>query len=93
MEHFVTCRDCRDAQRWTIHVCIDHLHKGSNKKRFQYCLNSDGVTHYMRAIQGHSEGNKVDPLLLDSVDIPYNWNESFITLVLLSICILLSIQD
>ena len=42
---------------------------------FQYCLNSHGFIHYMRAIQGHSGGNKVDPSLLNNVKIPFNWRE------------------
>ena len=50
---------------------IDYLHKGSDKKRFQYCLNSDGFIHYVRAIQGHSGGNKDGPSLLDNGEIPY----------------------
>ena len=29
----------------------------------------------MRAIQGHSGGNTVDPSLLDNVKIPYMWSE------------------
>ena len=38
---------------------------------FQYCLNSDGFIHHMRAIQGHSGGNNVDPSVRDNVAIPY----------------------
>ena len=33
---------------------MDYLRRGSDKKRFLYCLNSDGFIHYMRAILGHS---------------------------------------
>ena len=29
----------------------------------------------MHAIQGHSGGNKVDPSLLDNVEIPHMWSE------------------
>ena len=72
---------------------IDHLHRGSNKKIFQSCLNSNGFNFFMRAIQGHSVGNKVDLSLLV-------WREklstigvsTFMTSVLLLICILLSNQ-
>ena len=42
---------------------------------FQYCLNSHGFIHYMRAIQGHSGGNIVYPSLLDNVKIPCNRRE------------------
>ena len=55
-------------QRW-----IDHLKRGSGKKRFQYCLDCNGYSLYMRAIQGHSGGNKVDPPLQENVEIPYSW--------------------
>ena len=64
------CRDYGNALRWTNHEWLDHLRKGSDKNRFQYCLNSDGFIHYMRAIQGHSAGNKVDPSLVDRVEKP-----------------------
>ena len=50
-----------EAPRWTNQRWINHLHKGSNKKRFQYYLDSDCFIHYMRAIQDHSVGNQVDP--------------------------------
>ena len=33
---------------------IEHLIRGSNNQRFQYCLNSDGHLSYVRAIQGHA---------------------------------------
>ena len=36
---------------------------------------SDGFIHYMRAIQGHSGRYKVDPSLLDNVEITYMWSE------------------
>ena len=29
----------------------------------------------MHAIQGHTGGNKVDPSLLENVEIPYTWRE------------------
>ena len=54
-------RDCDGAPKWTNLEWLDLLHRGGDKKRFQYCLNSDGVIHNMRAIQNHSGGNKVDP--------------------------------
>ena len=54
---------------------IDHLHGGSDKKRFQHCPNSDGFILYLRADKGPSGGNKVDPSLQDKVEIPCNWIE------------------
>ena len=68
-------RDCEGAPKWTNLEWLDLLHRGSDKERFQYCLNSDGFIHYMRASRDHSEGNKVDPLLPDKVQMPYMWSE------------------
>ena len=65
------CRDCENAPRWTNNEWLDLLHEGSDKKRFQCCLNSDSFIHHLRAIRGHSGGNRVDPVLLDSVKIPH----------------------
>ena len=88
------CRDFEGAPKWTNPERLDLLHRGSDKKSFQHCLNSDDVIHYMRAIQSHSGGNKVDPLLLDKVQIPYRWSEYFYHVgSSSSVCILLSIQD
>ena len=42
---------------------------GGKKKRFQCCLNPNSSNQflYLRAIQGHSAGTLVDPLLQDNV--------------------------
>ena len=43
------------------------------KKRFQFCTNYTGTEIlYLRAFQGHSGENPVDPSLLDNVLIPDN---------------------
>ena len=67
---------CRYHSRWTNQMWIDHLHRGSNKKIFQYRLDSDGFILYMHAIQGNSGGNKVDPSRQDNVKILYTWSEN-----------------
>ena len=47
---------------------------GGNKKRFQYCTDSSGQEIlYLRALQGHSGRNPIDPLLQDYVLIPTNF--------------------
>ena len=48
------CRDYEyeNAGRWTNKEWLDLLKQGSDKKRFQHCLNSDGLILFMRAIQG-----------------------------------------
>ena len=43
---------------------------GGNKKIFQYCTDSSGEILYLRALQGHSGRNLVDPSLQDNVFIP-----------------------
>ena len=56
---------------------IDHLQTGGGqKKRFQFCTNSNGTRIlYLRAIQGHSGENPVDPSLQDNVLVPDNFFE------------------
>ena len=47
-----------------------------HKKKFQCCTDSTGEQIlYLRAIQGHSEENPVDPSLQDSVLVPNNFFE------------------
>ena len=47
---------------------------GGNKKRFQYCTDPSGqVILYLRALQGHSGRNPIDPTLQDNVLITNNF--------------------
>ena len=55
---FMLCRDHLNAPKWTNQMWRDYLQRGSDKKKIQYCLDSNGFILYMRAIQGHSGGNK-----------------------------------
>ena len=49
---------------------------GGNKKRFQYCTDPSGhEILYLRALQGHSGRNPIDPTLQDNVLIPHNFFE------------------
>ena len=43
---------------------------GGHKKIFQYCADSSGTNLYLRALQGHSGRNLIDPSLQDNVVIP-----------------------
>ena len=43
---------------------------GGQKKRFQYCSDSSGTILYLRALQGHSGRNLIDPSLQENVIIP-----------------------
>ena len=44
-----------------------------NKKRYQYCTDSSGTIVYIRALQGHSGSNLIDPSLQDNVVIQSNF--------------------
>ena len=46
---------------------------GRNKKGFQYCTDPSGEILYLRALQGHSGRNLIDPTLQDNVLIPNNF--------------------
>ena len=49
---------------------------GGNKKRFQYCTDPSGPEIlYLRALQGHSRRNPIDPTLQDIVLISNNFFE------------------
>ena len=57
------------TSQWPVDAWMTSL---GPKKRFQYCLNPNSSTHflYLRAIQGHSGDNLVDPALQDNVLLP-----------------------
>ena len=42
---------------------------GGSKRRYQYCSDNLGTIIYLRALQGHSGNNLIDPLLQDNVVI------------------------
>ena len=42
---------------------------GGSKRRYQYCSDSSGTILYLRALQGHSGRNLIDPTLQDNVII------------------------
>ena len=46
---------------------------GGAKRRYQYCTDSSGAILYLRALQGHSGCNLIDPTLQDNVVIPSNF--------------------
>ena len=46
---------------------------GGNKKRYEYCTDSSGITLFLRALQGHSGLSFIDPTLQDNVVIPSNF--------------------
>ena len=66
---------------------------GGNNKIFQYCTDASGEILHLRALQGHSGRNLVDPPLQDNVLIPDGFSSTFITLDVQSIRIPSSIRD
>ena len=42
---------------------------GGSKRRYQYCSDNSGTILYLRALQGHSGSNLIDPRLQDNVVI------------------------
>ena len=42
---------------------------GGSKRRYQYCSDNSGRILYLRALQGHSGSNLIDPMLQDKVII------------------------
>ena len=64
--HFV------QSQHWSDEKWKSTMSKGGgNKKRFQYCTDLSGQEIlYLRALQGHSGRNFIDPSLQDNVLIP-----------------------
>ena len=42
---------------------------GGSKRRYQYCSDDSGTILYLRALQGHSGSNLIDPTLQDNVVI------------------------
>ena len=42
---------------------------GGSKRRYQYCSDNSGTILYLRALQGHSGNNLIDPVLQDNVVI------------------------
>ena len=66
-----------NSENWSTRLWTDHLQKnGGQKKRFQFCIHSTGEQIlYLRAIQGHSGENPVDPSCQDNVLIPDNFFE------------------
>ena len=65
------------SQLWSGEKWKSTVEKGGgNKKRFQYCTDPSGQEIlYLRALQGHSGRNLIDPSLQDNVLIPNDFFE------------------
>ena len=69
--------DFENSQHWSDEMWKSKMQgSGGNKKRFQYCTDSSGQEIlYLRALQGHSGRNPIDPSLQDNVLILDNFFE------------------
>ena len=69
--------DLERSQHWSDENRKSTMAKGGgNKKRFQYCTGPSGKEIlYLRALQGHSGRNLVDPSLQDNILIPRDFFE------------------
>ena len=58
------------VQHWSDDRWISCLAAGGGpKRRYQYCTDISGTIVYLRALQGHSGRNLIDPSLQDNVII------------------------
>ena len=60
--------DISQIQNWSDDrwkACLDA--GGGSKRRYQYCSDNLGTIIYLRALQGHSGSNLIDPTLQDNV--------------------------
>ena len=68
-KHFPYCHHWSDC-KWKKSMAGG----GGNKKSYQYCTDPSGQEIlYLRALQGHSGRNLIDPTLQDNVVIPSNF--------------------
>ena len=65
------------SQHWSGEMWKSTMTKGGGiKKRFQYCTDpSEQEIHHLRALQGHSGSNLIDPALQDNVLTPIDFFE------------------
>ena len=54
------------SQHWSDEKWKSSMARGGNKKRYQYCTDASGDILYLRALQGHSGRNLIDPFLQDN---------------------------
>ena len=67
-KHFLYCPHWSDS-KWKKSMAGG----GGNKKRYQYCTDSSGTIVYLRALQGNSGCNLIDPTPQDNVIIQSNF--------------------
>ena len=66
---------------------------GGSKRKYQYCSDNSGTIFYLRALQGHSVHNLIDPTLQDNFLFSVEYSITSTTLDVRSIFTLLSTMD
>ena len=66
---------------------------GGSKRRYQYCSDNLGTILYLRALQGHSGNNLIDPMLQDNVVIGLEYSITSTTSDVHSIFVQFSAMD
>ena len=64
---------CSSDDRWKACLAAG----GGPKRRYQYCTDISGISVYLRALQGHSGRNLIDPSLQDNVIIQSGFFQHF----------------
>ena len=67
------CRGFEDTVTWTFGDWMTCLDNGTDQLRFEYCLGRNRDIQYMRSVQGHSGGQKID--LQNNVLLPSVWSD------------------
>ena len=63
------------ARTFSDSLLLGYIHRGSNKPRFQYCVDSNNDILRVRAIHGDPGGELMDLDLMNHVPIPLRWKE------------------
>ena len=63
------------TQNWETEKIIDALSRSTDKPRVEYWEGQYETMIYIRAVQGHSHGAKINPTLFSLKEIPLNWKE------------------
>ena len=72
------------SDRWKLCLAAG----GGPKRRYQYCTDTSGTIVYLRALEGHSGRNLIDPSVQDTVIIQSGFSYIFTTFVVRLIFIL-----
>ena len=67
--------DAEQTQNWNDGNWIDVLSRSTDDPRMEYCEDQNRTIIYIRAVQGHSHGDRINPDLFSFNQVPLNWKE------------------